>query len=94
MAVEQSQVPFMKKEDTWAMIIALGLTLLTTITFLAGGFGFIKSMAIKVPGWSTDFSVVSGMLTKDAMGIVTLFLFFLVFFTIGAKVMGKMSKSI
>lgn len=92
MAVEQSQVPFMKKEDSWAMFIALGLTLLTTITFLAGGFGFFKSMAIKVPGWSTDFSVVSGMLSTNFMGIIALFIFFLVTFTIGAKVMGKNVK--
>ncbi len=89
MAVEQSQVPFMKKEDTWAMIIALGLTLLTTITFLAGGFGVFKSMAIKVPDWSTNFSAVFGMLTKDALGILTLFFFFIITFTIGAKVMGR-----
>lgn len=82
----------MKREDTWAIIIALGLTLLTTITFLSGGFDFFKGMAVSIPGWSTDFSKVTDALSHKAGGILTLFIFFIAAFSIGAAVMGRNVK--
>lgn len=92
MAVHQSQLPIMKREDTWAIIIALGLTLLTTVTFMSGGFGFFKSMAVSIPGWSNDLSKVTGALSKNAAGVITLFLFFLAAFAAGAFIMGRNVK--
>lgn len=84
----QSSLPFMKREDTWAIIIALLLTALITLTFFSGGFGFFKSMAVSIAGWSNDFSKVTAGLSKNPNGIFILFGFFLVAFTLAAKVMG------
>ncbi len=92
MAVHQSQLPIMKREDTWAIIIALGLTLLITVTFLGGGFGFFKSMAVSIPGWSDNFGKVTDALSSKAGGVFILFVFFLVAFAIGAAVMGRNVK--
>ena len=92
MTVHQSQLPIMKREDSWAIIIALGLTFLITFTYLSGGYDFFKSMAVSFPKWSNDFSIVTGALSQKAAGIGILFAFFIVAFTIGAGVMGRNVK--
>jgi uncharacterized integral membrane protein (TIGR00698 family) len=92
MTTHQSQLPFIKREDSWAIIIALGLTLLITFTFLSGGFDFFKSMAVSFPKWSDNFSVVTGALSQKGAGIVTLFVFFILAFAAGASVMGRNVK--
>ena len=90
--VPQANTPFYKREDTWAMIIALLLTAAITVTYLFGGFAFFKSLAVSIPSWSNDFSKVTKGLGKNPAGIFILFGFFLVAFTIGAKVMGYKVK--
>ena len=84
----QSSLPFVKRDDTWAIIIALFLTVGITFTFLNGGYAFFKSLAVGIPGWSTDFGKVTAALSKNPMGIFNLFAFFIITFSIGAKVMG------
>jgi len=64
MSVHQSQLPLIKRDDTWAIIIALGLTLLLTFTFLNGGIAFFKPMAVSFPTWADDFSKVTKALSK------------------------------
>jgi hypothetical protein len=86
--VPQSALPFIKREDSWAIFIALGLTLLVTVAYLGNFIGIFKSMAVSVPSWSNDLSKAAGALSKNFMGIVTLFVFFGATFTYGAKVMG------
>jgi uncharacterized integral membrane protein (TIGR00698 family) len=88
MSVRQSDLPLIKREDTWAIIIALGLTLLITVTFLSGGFGVFKAMAVNVPTWSSDFGKALDSLLKNSLGIAYLFGFFIITFALGAKVMG------
>jgi uncharacterized membrane protein YadS len=85
----QSQLPFLKREDTWSIIIAITLTFLITVTYLTDGYAFFKSMSVSVPTWSNDFSKVTAALSKGAGGLVTLYAFFLVAFTIGIGVMGR-----
>jgi uncharacterized integral membrane protein (TIGR00698 family) len=92
MSVRQSDLPLIKREDTWAIIIALGLIVLITVTFLSGGYAFFKGMAVNVPTWSNDFGKLADALSKSGIGIVSLFVFFLVAFAIGAKVMGYNSQ--
>jgi uncharacterized integral membrane protein (TIGR00698 family) len=86
--VPQSSLPWIKREDTWAIIIALFLTVAITIAFFAGSIGVFKTMAVGVPGWSNDFGKVTASLSKNVGGILFLFVFFLVSFAIGANVMG------
>lgn len=89
MTVPQFQLPFIKREDTWAIIIAIGLTALISATFLLGGFVVFKSMAVSVPTWSNDMGKVTSALRENLGGIAVLFVFFLLAFTAGAKVMGR-----
>lgn len=90
--VPQANLPFYKREDTWAMIIALLLTAAITGTYLFGGFGFFKSLAVSIPGWSNDFSKVTVAMSKNPTGIFALFGFFLIAFTISANIMGYKVK--
>lgn len=86
--VPQSALPWYEREDTWAIIIGLGLTLLITIAFFAGGMGFFKTMAVNIASW--DFAKTDKLwasLGSSMSGIVYLFLFFLVAFCIAAKTM-------
>ncbi|MBC8016016.1 MAG: putative sulfate exporter family transporter [Sporomusaceae bacterium] len=91
--VPQANIPFYKREDTWAMIIALLLTAAITCTYLFGGFAFFKSLAVGIPSWSNDFSKVTAALGKNPVGIFALFGFFLVAFTFSANVMGYKVKN-
>lgn len=91
--VPQSSLPFIKREDTWAIIIALFLTVVITIAFMAGSMGMFKAMAVSIPGWSDDVSKVTSAMGKSIGGILTLFVFFLVAFGVGANVMGYNVKN-
>ena len=89
MGVRQADLPLIKREDTWAIIIALSLTLLVTATFLmGGGYGIFKAMAVSVPTWSSDVGKAFDALMSKALGVIYLYIFFGVTFAIGAKVMG------
>lgn len=77
-----------KKEDYWAIIIALGLVLVMTLAFFSGSYSLFKTMAVGIPSWTNDFGKVTTALSKNIGGLLTLFGFFLVVFTIAARVMG------
>jgi len=91
--VPQSSLPFIKREDTWAIIIALFLTVVITLAYMSGALGMFKSMAVSVPSWSDDVSKVTSAMGKSMGGILTLFVFFLVAFGVGASVMGYNVKN-
>ncbi|WP_378953710.1 YeiH family protein [Pelosinus sp. sgz500959] len=84
----QATLPWYQREDTWAIIIALGLVFGITIAFFGGAIGVFKSMAVGIPGWSNDVSKVTEGLSKNISGLFILYGFFLVAFSIGARVMG------
>ncbi len=84
----QSALPWYEREDTWAIIIGLGLTFMITIAFFAGGSGFFKTMAVGVAGW--DFGKTAKLwesLGKGTTGFIYLFAFFLAAFCVAAKTM-------
>lgn len=91
MSAPQSSLPWIKREDTWAIIIAFLVIGLSTLAFFSGGIGFFKSMAVSVPSWSNDFGKVTQALTKNAGGLIALFVFFMGAFAIGAKTMNYKS---
>lgn len=84
----QSTLPWYQREDTWAIIIALGLVLTITGAFFGGVIGVFKSMAVGIPGWSNDISKVTAGLSQNVSGLFLLYGFFLVAFSIGARVIG------
>ncbi|WP_371380676.1 YeiH family protein [Sporomusa aerivorans] len=81
-----------RKEDYWAIIIALGLILVSTIAFFNGSAKLLAAMAINVPGWSADFSKISGFLAGNWLGIAYLFGFFAVVFTGAGRILGYRSS--
>ncbi len=76
-----------KKEDYWSIIIALGLVLITTLTFFSGGISIFKTMAVNFPGWS-DGGKVLASLVQNSWGLIYLFGFFLILFSLAARIMG------
>ncbi|MDT8901787.1 YeiH family protein [Anaeroselena agilis] len=82
----QSALPWYEREDTWAIIIGLGLTFLITIAFFIGAAGFFKTMAVGVSTW-TDAGKMFGTLGSKVPGVIILFVFFLAAFSIAAKTM-------
>ena len=85
--VAPQPVPMMQREDTWAIIIALGLVLVSTMAFFAGSFGMFKTMAVGFAPW-TDFGKALNQVGAKFGGIVVLYLFFLIVFGYAVKVMG------
>ncbi|SFL31757.1 YeiH family protein [Pelosinus propionicus] len=79
---------WLKKEDSWAIIIALGLVILTTITFFTGGSKFFTTMAVSIPSWSNDVSKLAGGIGQSSLGLIYLYVFFTAVFGMGAKVLG------
>ncbi len=82
----QSALPWYEREDTWAIIIGLGLTFLISIAFFMGAVGFFKTMAVGVSTW-TDAGKMFASLPAKFTGFLYLFIFFLVAFSIAAKTM-------
>jgi hypothetical protein len=83
-----------KKEDYWAIIIAIGLILASTIAFFGGAAKWLPVMAINIPGWSGDFGKITDYLSKNITGIALLFSFFAIIQTlIGIFVIYKVKKA-
>jgi len=85
--VPQSSLPAIKREDTWAIIIGIGLILATTLAFFAHALGIFQTMAVGFAAW-TDFGKAMGDVGAKLGGIVLLYLFFLVVFGLAVRVMG------
>lgn len=94
-AVKEQHSPalsnWFKKEDSWAIIIALGIILLATAGFLGGGIGLFKTMAVAIPGWSGS-EKLTAELTKQATGLIYFYVFAVLVFSGGAQVMGYNGK--
>ena len=77
-----------KKEDYWAIIIALGLILVGTLAFFGGAAKFLATMAINIPGWSGDAGKITAYLAGNWLGVVSLFGFFAIVFTGAGRILG------
>lgn len=80
-------VPMMQREDTWAIIIALGLLLAATLAFFTNSLGLFKTMAVGFTAW-TDFGKALTELGAKSGGLVLLYAFFLAVFCYAVKIMG------
>ncbi|HVP68002.1 MAG TPA: putative sulfate exporter family transporter [Anaeromyxobacteraceae bacterium] len=79
--------PWHRREDTWAIFIALTLVVLVTAAFLTGSARFATSTALTIPVWSSDLAKVGAALRKSPLAAVSLFGVFLAVFTVAAAVM-------
>lgn len=86
MAVASRIDAWYKKEDYWAILIALAIIAAASQAFF-GGSGLLKAISINIPGWSETFKV-SNYLLKNASGVMAMFAFFGLVFTGAGRVMG------
>jgi uncharacterized integral membrane protein (TIGR00698 family) len=77
-----------KKEDYWAIIIALGLIFISTLAFFSGSTKLLAAMAINIPGWSADFGKIYSYLASNWAGVLCLFGFFAAVFTGAGRILG------
>lgn len=76
-----------KKEDSWAILIGLGIVAAATILFLADAANVLHLFNMKVSGWSSAADL-GPVLTKIALPALSIFTFLAVILTIGAATLG------
>lgn len=90
--VQQTNLPVMQREDTWAIVIALSIVAVVSSAFFFDKIALLKSVAIHLPTWSADFGAVSLALCRNMSGLLLLLLAFLCAFGFAAHVMGYSEK--
>lgn len=78
-----------KKEDWWAIWLALGIILVALIFFISGST--IKPIAVKPPKWD-NFSILTNHLAMNWTWYIAQFIMWSVLFTISIKIMGHNTK--
>ncbi|BDG02396.1 YeiH family protein [Anaeromyxobacter oryzae] len=80
-------LPWHRREDTWAIIIALGLVLGVTLAFFLGAAHAISTTALSFPTWSESGKLL-GALGANPVGPLALFAVFLAAFSVASLVIG------
>lgn len=80
-------LPWHRREDTWAVFIALGLVLGVTIAFFLGGGRAVSATALTIPTWSEGHKLF-GALSANPFAPLALFGLFLAAFSGAALVLG------
>lgn len=86
-AISQAALPWHRREDTWAMFIALGLVAAITAAFFAGAGALVNAAALTIPTWSGGLGRASDALGRNPQAAVYLLALFLASFTAAAAVM-------
>lgn len=58
----QNALPWHRREDTWAIVIALGLVLAVSGAFFLGASRAVAAAALAIPTWSGDLGAVASAL--------------------------------
>ena len=72
-----------KQEDYWAMWLGLTIVVLA-IVFWSNGYNFMKWIVVKIPNYS-DYNTALSYLSSHKTTLLTLYLFFLILFSIAVK---------
>jgi len=80
-------LPWHRREDTWAIFIALGLVAAVTTAFFLGAARAVSTAALTVPTWSTVASVAAALRVNPAAPLA-LFAVFLAAFSAASAVIG------
>ena len=78
---------WLKKEDSWAIVIGLGLVIATTVLFLAGGSGITAYFSFGVKGWTTPADLAA-QLPGKIPGALGLYLLLAAVLGTGARSLG------
>ena len=78
---------WLKKEDSWAIVIGLGLVVATTALFLAGGNGITAYFSFGVKGWTTPADLAA-QLPGKIPGALGLYLLLAAVLSTGARSLG------
>ena len=78
---------WLKKEDSWAIVIGLGLVIATTALFLAGGSGITAYFSFGVKGWTTPADLAT-QLPGKIPGALGLYLLLAAVLGTGARSLG------
>ena len=81
-------LPWHRREDTWAIFIALGLVLAVTVSFFVGASQLVNSTALTIPTWSGSLSKVTATFAAHPVAPIALFSVFLVAFSFASSVIG------
>ena len=85
--VPQSALPWHRREDTWAILVALALVLGATAAFFAGSAGLLGFAGYSVPTWSGGLHGAAAALASAPLGPVGLLVLFGAAFALAATVM-------
>ena len=80
-------LPWHRREDTWAMFIALGLILAVTLAYFLGASRAVSSVALAFPTWS-DTGKLVGVLRLNPVAPIALLGLFLAVFSAASLVIG------
>ncbi|ACL66677.1 conserved hypothetical protein [Anaeromyxobacter dehalogenans 2CP-1] len=80
-------LPWHRREDTWAILIALGLVLAVTAAFFLGGGRAVSATALSFPTWS-EAGKLLGALGANPLAPLALFGTFLAAFSVASLVIG------
>ena len=78
---------WLKKEDSWAIVIGLGLVIATTVLFLAGGSAITAYFSFGVKGWTTPADLAT-QLPGKIPGALGLYLLLAAVLGTGARSLG------
>ncbi len=86
-AIPPSALPWHRREDTWAVVIALGLVLSVSAAFFLGAPRVASTAAVTFPTWS-DLSNVLAAVRAHPLAPLALFGVFVGLFSVASAVMG------
>jgi uncharacterized integral membrane protein (TIGR00698 family) len=81
-------LPWHRREDTWAIFIALGLVLAVTTGFFLGASPFVGATALSIPTWSGSLAKVAATFAAQPAAPIALFAVFLLAFSAASAVIG------
>ena len=84
----QNALPWHRREDTWAIFIALGLVLAVSAAFFLGASRAVAAAALAIPTWSGSLGAVASALRAQPAAPVALLLVFLLAFSSASAVLG------
>jgi uncharacterized integral membrane protein (TIGR00698 family) len=81
-------LPWHRREDTWAIFIALGLVLAVSAGFFLGASRLVTSTALAIPTWSGGLTKVTATFAAHPVAPIGLFVVFLVAFSLASAAIG------